>query len=322
MFRRSLWLILSLWCSGAYAQQVGVYPGDMKQLDGGRERTYAWSFDYQQPIHRYFDVSFTWLNEGHVTNHHRDGFALQFWAHREFFAGRFDAGIGLGPYTYFDTVATGPDRSYENKHGVGMMYSAYLAWYFRPHWAVSFRTNWVRTHRSIDTATYMLGVRYRFNDLARGEQHAQPAAVAGKNTLYALGGLSVVNSRTSQNAPAYSVEYRHAFNDWFHGAVAFINEGKSDIGYRQGMTAQLSLGQTFLSDRLGLSVGFGPYFTWHQYHANPEAGGRRDVVSGLLTMGASYSFSKRWVGKVAWSRVMSRSDRDSDIFLTGIGFKF
>lgn len=58
----------------------------------------------------------------------------------------------------------------------------------------------------------------------------RPAAVAGRNTLYALGGLSVVNSRTSQNAPAYSLESRRAFNNWFNGSLAFINEARPVTG--------------------------------------------------------------------------------------------
>lgn len=292
MIRRSLWFVLLLWSAGAHAQQVDLYAGGMKLSGDSSEHSYAWGFAYAEPISPHLAASFTWQNEGHVTDHHRDGFAMQLWAHQPLMSGRADIGVGLGPYRYFDTVAVGPNRVYDNHHGVGMMYSAYVGWYFTPHWSATLRANWVRAGGSIDTSSYLVGLGYRFD--SGGDERTIPSGeTARENTVTVLGGLSVVNSLTSQNARALAVEYRRSIADGLDGTLSLINEGQSDIGHRQGLAAQIWLRHAFFRDRLALSLGLGPYVTWTRYESNPEAAGRQNVVAGMVTMSASYNLSQR-----------------------------
>lgn len=299
-----------------------MYAGGMKSLGQASESSYAWGFAYAQPITNHIAASFSWLNEGHVTNHHRDGFSVQVWAHQSLLNGLADVGVGIGPYRYFDTVAAGPNRAYDNHHGYGVMSSVYLTWYFTREWSTSLRANWVHTGSSIDTLSYVVGLGYRFNRGA-GEEHSRwPNTSSGRNTVTALGGLSVVNSLNSQNSKAFSFEYRRAIADWLDGTVALVAEGGNDIGHRQGVTAQLWLRHGFFRDRLALALGIGPYITWTRYDQNPEAAGRQNVVAGMLTMSGSYELSRRWTMRASWARVVSGFDRDSDIFLAGVGYRF
>ncbi|HEY5103364.1 MAG TPA: hypothetical protein VII70_11325 [Steroidobacteraceae bacterium] len=39
--------------------------------------SYTWGIEYRQPFSEHLSASFTWLNEGHLVNHHRDGQAVQ-----------------------------------------------------------------------------------------------------------------------------------------------------------------------------------------------------------------------------------------------------
>jgi len=42
----------------------------------------------------------------------------------------------------------------------------------------------------------------------------------------------------------------------------------------------------------------------------------------MLSTTFSYHFAHGWVGRLTWHRVSSNYDRDSDILLAGVGFRF
>jgi undecaprenyl pyrophosphate phosphatase UppP len=53
-----------------YAQEFSLFGGGSR---AGSTNTYTWAFNYQEGLGQYFAASFTWLNEGHIPDHHRDG---------------------------------------------------------------------------------------------------------------------------------------------------------------------------------------------------------------------------------------------------------
>ncbi|MFK0378904.1 hypothetical protein [Pandoraea sp. NPDC090278] len=308
----------------AQAQEATVFAGGMNARNDDNAHTYAWGFDYRQALSEHFATSFTWLNEGHVPDHHRDGFAVQVWAHQPLFDRRFDVAVGVGPYHYYDTVQGSRGRRYEDDHGWGAMFSVAATWYFESRWYVQARANYVQSPSSVNSVTYLLGVGYQL------EKPSSPGPLSGGSkpglptgdVLSVMAGISVVNSLDSQNAAAEAIEYRHGFGPWFDGTVSLINEGHSDIGSRQGAAAQVWIKDDFFDDRLSLGLGFGPYVTWNKYKENRAAGGAQNVVACLLTMSAAYRFADHWVGRISWNRVVTGYDRDSDIFLAGVGYKF
>ncbi|VVE42756.1 hypothetical protein PAN31117_04655 [Pandoraea anapnoica] len=286
------------------------------------EHSYAWSFGYRQPISPLISTSFSWHNEGHITDHHRDGFGVQLWAGKTGIFGGLDAGVGFGPYRYFDTVAVGSNRAYRNRHGVGLIYSAYVGWPFARRWSATFQGDWVRASEGVRTNAYTIGLTYRFAALHRDMREPSQRPSIGSNTLSLLGGLSVVNSLTSQNAGAYAIEFRRSMTSSMDGTLSLLREGRSDIGERRGVAAQVWLRKGLANDRLALGLGIGPYVAWKRYQPNPEASGRQSTIAGLLTMAADLKPSERVSLSASWSRVVSRAGRDSDIFLAGVGFQF
>lgn len=308
----------------ANAQEATVYGGVMSARDDNYERSYAWGLEYKQAINNNFAASFTWLNEGHVTGHHRDGFGMQLWAHQPLFDRRFDVAFGIGPYHYYDTVAANRGHRYEDDHGWGVLYSVAATWYFESRWYVQLRANHVQSPSSINTTSFMLGLGYQLDKpavrgpLAGGTSNGMPTG----DVLSVMAGLSVVNSLDSQNAMAEAIEYRHGFWSYIDGTVSFINEGHNNLGSRQGVAAQVWLKNDFFDDRFSMGLGYGPYVTWNKYRNNPEAGDTQNVVASLLTMSMAYRFANHWVARVSWNRVITGYDRDSDIFLAGVGYKF
>jgi len=308
----------------AHAQEATVYAGAMNARNDDNAHTYSWGMDYRQGLGEHFAASFTWLNEGHVPDHHRDGFAVQVWARQAFFDRRFDVAVGVGPYRYYDTVAGSRGKRYEDDHGWGAMFSATATYYFASRWYVQARANYVQSPSSINTVQYLLGVGYQLDKPSTPGpvlDNMDPPVPTG-DVLSVMAGLSIVNSLDSQNAAAEGIEYRHGFGRWFDGTVSLLNEGHSDIGNRQGIAAQAWVKNDFFSDRFSLGLGFGPYVTWNKYKQNRSAGGAQNVVAGLLTMSMAYRFADHWVGRISWNRVVTGYDRDSDIFLAGVGYKF
>lgn len=46
-----------------------------------------------------------------------------------------------------------------------------------------------------------------------------------------------------------------------------------------------------------------------------------DKVSALATMTASYQFARHWIVRGSWNRVLTGYNKDSDVFLAGVGYR-
>ena len=69
-------LALLVGSNAAHAQEFSLFGGGSR---AGNTNTYTWAFNYQEGLGQYFAASFTWLNEGHIPDHHRDGQMVQVW---------------------------------------------------------------------------------------------------------------------------------------------------------------------------------------------------------------------------------------------------
>src|SRR5262245_27916993 len=144
----------------AAAQEVFGLVGRLEADTTERERASAWLVSYQQELSEHFAASFTYQNEGHVPNHHRDGQSLQLWAKTRAFSPRLSFAAGIGPYRYYDTtVASGESTSdYSNAHGYGVLYSATATWSTPGRWLYQVRLDHIETKKSIDTTELIFGV--------------------------------------------------------------------------------------------------------------------------------------------------------------------
>jgi hypothetical protein len=90
----------------ANSQEFSLLGGEVKNADS-RDSSYSWQLEYREAVGDHFAASFSYLNEGHVPNHHRDGHAIQLWGRTDFFNRSLSLAAGVGPYFYFDTTNTG-----------------------------------------------------------------------------------------------------------------------------------------------------------------------------------------------------------------------
>ena len=71
-------ILFPLCCSPALAQELYALAGG-QYTPSLHEETYSYSLEYLKNFNDYSYGTFTWLTEGHVTNHHRDGYSAQLW---------------------------------------------------------------------------------------------------------------------------------------------------------------------------------------------------------------------------------------------------
>ncbi|MGI4856447.1 MAG: hypothetical protein ACRYHA_05895 [Janthinobacterium lividum] len=242
---------------------------------------------------------------------------------------RLTIGLGAGPYRYYDTTS-GASRAYVNEHGWGMLYSVTAKWAATRHLAYELRFNRVQAPGSMDSTSLLFGVVYRFPKSATAPAATDATAAAGHGSggflhgdeVTVMAGESVVNSLSSESTFAKSVEYRHAFGRHIEGTVSWIDQGNTPLTSRNGVAAQLWLSEPLYQDRVVLGLGLGPYVAADTYRVSRDSTRTGAKVSGLLTMSAAYRFADHWVARISWNRTVTRYDRDTDMFMAGVGYRF
>ena len=282
-----------------------------------RDTSYGWLVSFSRDLTPSLSASITYLNEGHFSSHHRDGHAAQLWA-------RTDVGecltlaAALGLYRYFDTAVAENRQGFANAHGWGGLASV-SATLREPgsRWLYQVRVNRVMANAGFDTTQVLAAVGYRFdqdgsftaNEIAREipRRHHEVVLMTGR---------TVINSFESQSARATSVEYRHTDSPVVRYSVGWLNEGDVRLARRDGIVVQGWLEPSFYRDRFTLGVGAGGYLAVDGEHAK----GRSALV--ILSTTFSHHFARGVIGRLTWHRVSSNYDRDSDIFIAGLGYRF
>jgi hypothetical protein len=286
-----------------------------------RESSYAYSFEYLQQLGNYAFASFTWLNEGHVTDHHRDGYSPQLWLRWLGHERRFALAMGVGPYRYYDTTYVISTGRVTDAHDWGVLGSVAAMWYWRSPWVMQVRYNYARTTTSITTDSLLIGFGYQFEGSTRPGP-VVPASTYGfsskeRSELTAMLGNSVVNNFQSPHGVAYAVEYRRRLNPYLDARLTALDEGDAHVVKRKGVAGQLGLTREFLDHRADVGVAGGFYLA----HDDDERGERTQTL-GLLSMTATYHWSHLWSTRAYWDRTLTTNGRDTDVVLLGLGFSF
>lgn len=314
--------VLSAGAGSASAQEFALYAGPLKS---GGDHSYSWSMDYTEGFGQYFAGSVTWLNEGHLSGHHRDGQSVQLWARLPLAQRRVVFALGVGPYRYFDTEAAEEGAGYSDTHGWGVIYSARATWYSAHRWTANLQLNRVQVSRGPATTAVLLGVGYQLD--APGTPGPRDFALprthnVTNNEITLMAGQTILNSLESQTSLAEAIEYRRGLTRFIDATIGYLHEGNGIVARRDGATAQLWLTRAFLDDQLTLGVGAGAYAAIHHgsdSNSRPTGDG---VLSALVSVSASWRFTQHWAARVTWNRVMTRYSRDTDVILGGIGYRF
>jgi hypothetical protein len=307
----------------AGAQEL-TFLGGMLDGDSGKH-TYSWALDYQEGLGQYAAAGFTWYNEGHIPDHHRDGQSVQFWGRLPLDQRRLVLSAGAGPYRYFDTVEAASGHGYSDTHGWGILMSARAEYYLSSRWTTQLQINRAQVFGEPGTTSVMLGIGYQLEAPQTPGPRDWPIARATPvtdNEVTVLGGETILNSRNSPTALDTGVEYRRGLTRYLDWSASYLYEGSPQSVRRDGLATQLWLTRAFFDDRMTLSVGAGAYVAIDHRTVHGEPLPDDDRVAGLISMSASYRLSKRWLVRTTWNRVMTQYSRDTDVIQAGIGYRF
>jgi hypothetical protein len=306
----------------ADAQEFSLFGGGSR---AGSTNTYTWAFNYQEGLGQYFAGSFTWLNEGHIPDHHRDGQLIQLWGRIPVGSPKFVLQAGLGPYRYFDTTTSEQGGSYSDTHGWGVVYSVRAAYYASSRWVTQLQLNRVHVQRGPDATSVMFGVGYQLDapDTPGPRDWAASSTTNVTNNEVAVYlGKTIVNSTSSPSALGGAVEYRRGLAKYLDVTVGYLHEGSSKLARRDGITSQLWATRAFLNDKVTLGVGAGAYYAINENENSESPGPGAGKFSGLVTIAGSYRFTRHWDARLEWNRVVTRYDRDTDVIFAGVGYRF
>ena len=307
------------------AQELSLLGGTMRTADS-KYSSYSWQLDYRQDFYKNLAASVAYINEGHVPGHHRDGTAFQAWSRLPFSRDRFAVALGLGAYYYYDTQLL-PTGATGNIHGTAPIFSASATGYLQNRWHVWALFNHISPAHEMKVNTVVLGVGYWFGREEKpmpgklGHGPDEKVAVSeAEFTVFA--GQSVVNTFFSPAARAYAMEYRHGFTPHIDWTASLIYEGNPQIVRRSGFATQAWAVNTFFDERFTVGIGFGPYFYIDQKHPEPASASSPAKITPLASITLSQRLSDHWIARLNFHRVTSSYNRDADIFLLGLGYRW
>lgn len=293
--------------------------GGRAESTGSSDSSYSWQLDYTQDIRKHFAASLAYLNEGHLGNHRRDGYTAQGWLRTDLFRDHLSFAAGVGPYFFLDTRDTGNWVNFANEHGWKVMTSLAATYRTSKNLLLVLRSNYVTGGRNVDSLSALAGIGYEFRpapSAAGGDESSGPAAL--KNEIAVLLGQTIVNSLDSQHSLATEVEYRRTVLRHMDWTLALLNEGDSRLVRRDGVVTQVWGTQQMLEDSLTIGAGAGGYFDVGHYHSP----GNGRFASVIATLTSSYRITPHWAARVSWNRVVTNYDRDTDVILGGVGYRF
>jgi hypothetical protein len=312
-------MVFALLASPIHAGEIN-FLGGYGATNNPVQNTGAWQVRYMEGLGENFAYSLSYVNQGHFISHHRDGTAASLWLRTNQMDGQLSLGVGAGPIFYYDTIIPASGAA-EDVHGWGTMVNLLASWYTKNRWIYQLQGTWVKGGNSFDTLSVLAGIGYQLDappspgpDLKAPRQTEETT----DNELTVFGGQTVVNIPGNGSSTAGGIEYRRGLWRYVEWTAGALYEGRSNLIDRYGLTTQIWLAKPFFDDRLALGAGVGFYLAEDRRREDR----RGAFLSEMVSITVSYRLSRHWFIRSTWDRIITDYDRDTDIFLGGIGYRF
>jgi hypothetical protein len=236
---------------------------------------------------------------------------------------RITLNVGGGPFYYYDTVFAQNSGGYADAHGWAWLASldaTIQPWKSGPwsHLFIEVRLDYTAPAKSIQTTSVGLGLGYRgFSDIHKADPNSAEGFAA--NEIVASYWKTVTNSlnSSSHTSRAEAIDYRRQIWHELRASVGFLNEGDTRLIRRNGIMAEGWLEPSFGSGLWSIGAGFGFYSAIDKYRPAP---GRHvsEVVSATVSVRPIKNLDIRFL----WHRIVTDYNRDADILLWGLGYRF
>lgn len=302
-------LFLALLSSTAFANGGEVYfqGGGLKNADASNP-TWTLQSGFISQVKDNLGVGFSYLNEGHSENNHRDGFAAQGW-----YTSRLSESVyyqlGAGPYISNNNTLEGQNRL--NDFQIGLISSAALKYYIYGDWYLRAQYNNILMLTTTSNSV-LFGVG---KDFGNPEKYGQE--VFDKSYLSVWTGSSrTTQIGTQENATPFMLDIKQQYNVSrisFGGGLLY--EGNTGLVDRTGMYFQ-GWYDYKPTETWTLSGGFGPYLAVDNKRSTEQT---KLLMAGSIR--AVKEFGDYFVGGT-FTRITSFYNKDQDLFMVGVGRKF
>ncbi len=324
-------LLIFVALHAASAQEISAALGRLHAI-GERETTYSWQFQYLHHFSSTWSGSLTWLNEGHLPNHHRDGALLQVWRFHRMEKNDLRLGIGLGVYRTFDTTGEGDAEDYRNRHGARPLLSLRAQYPgLGGGWDAFVQLNRTLSGSGPQTQAILIGASTRFGSASSLSRAADrrgdgKASLEASNELTFYFGRAILNSfesETSDALEAFALEYRRRLTKHVDATLTYCDEGGIDAARRDGVTPQVWVSKRSSRGWL-LGFGAGPYFS--RLFPEKDSESPRSTVTIHTSLRYSMLVGRQlwghWGGRLQWNRTLTRYHRDTDVLQIGIAYQW
>lgn len=296
----------------------------------------AWGFEFRKSLCTHLALSMAYLNDGHFPGHHRDGVSGEVWLPYTL-ADYVTVSLGAGPFYYFDTEGAAAQGGYANVHGWAWLLSAdmrvalWLGHELHPGWFVDLRYDWSAPARDIETHSIGLGLGYQmYPDSAVGGPTQGAVDDFAENEVIGYVGKTVVDSFSPPWSYSEAVEYRRQlFAPFTRVSLAFVNEGNAELIRRRGVIYEGWLEPSFWDGNASVGLGWGGYTAIDKYR--PSSGRHVSYVVSMTLSARPLNLIPALRGttvgaqtdaRVTWHRIITDYNRDTDILLFGLGYRF
>ena len=300
-----------------YAQEISLSAGMAGNI-ASRDKTYSFQIEYLRMVTETLAWSISLINEGHLSDDHRDGLTFQLWEKLSVTDHFFVKG-GLGPYFFMDSKDL-TNTHYRHEHGLGGVFSLGLEWDATEAFSIQLRTNWIITNNAFNSNTLLLGFGFKTDSSPKSSQSEYKRWSGHQNAVTPFIGFLSSNNNDTGNPIAWGLEYRHDFR-YASWSVLAMDEGDEDNFHRRGIATQLWFSDSFCNGRLVFGLALGPYVA-QNVHRDRLTGKDGTILAGIVTLGVSYLLSPGWALRFNWNRVITDYNRDTDVFLIGPSFFF
>jgi hypothetical protein len=287
------------------------------------QTTSQYGFEFMKDLSDHFAVSIGYGNEGHFNQgpeeHHRDYDGANLWAKTNVFNNQLTLAAGVGPILYYDTTGGPYGHSTEDLHGFGASYSLTATLNTFSPLLLQVRTNFIDAG-SFNTKSLMLGIGYNFDgkestpSFAPGDQYGET-----RNEVTFFAGKSVINLSGDGHANDFGVEYRRDLGDHLQWTAGFLDEGKSTLADRRGLTSELWLTQSMFNNRLSIGAAGGLYLAHDSVRPDDNT-----FVTPMGSVTVAYQLTSHITARLTWDRIITLGNynRDADVGKFGIGYRF
>jgi hypothetical protein len=288
----------------------------------------GWDLSFRKTWAPNFATSLDYLNDAHFPGHHRDGVTGEVWLPISFFSKHVTTiSVGGGPFYYLDTAQAANPSGYADNHGWAWLSSVdarvlLLTPGDGTGLFFDLRFDHTAPAKSIETNSWAAGFGYRGVSDFDGTSGFRDSDGAPDWEITAYAYKTVVNSFSSQTSPAEEVEARWHIWNVFKVSGGWINEGNAQLIRRNGLESEIWAEPSFNSDLWSIGAGIGLYSAIDKYMPGP---GRH--ASGIISAALSFRPLHFWGVEALdirflWHRIVTDYNRDTDIVLWGMGYRF